>query len=78
MNLLKYKIMLNKLLLFYYFIISIYPSLAKCSISIPLKMSENLWFSDVFRGYRNGTSGYNALKVFENAVGIELLQMLVN
>ena len=21
----------------------------------PLKMPENLWFSDVFRGYRNGT-----------------------
>ena len=27
----------------------------------PLKTSENLWFSDVFRGYKNGTPGSNGL-----------------
>ena len=27
--------------------------LAQCSISTPLNMSENLWFSDVFKGYKN-------------------------
>ena len=27
----------------------------------PLKTSENLWFSDIFRGYRNETLGENGL-----------------
>ena len=27
----------------------------------PLKISENLWFADVFRGYRNGTMVCNGL-----------------
>ena len=27
----------------------------------PLKISENLWFSDVFRGYRKATLGCNGL-----------------
>ena len=27
----------------------------------PPKILENLWFPDVFRGYRNGTLGYNGL-----------------
>ena len=27
----------------------------------PLKMLENLWFSDIFTGYRNGTLGQNGL-----------------
>ena len=28
----------------------------------PLKTSENLWFSNIFRGYRNGTLLWNGLK----------------
>ena len=28
----------------------------------PLKTSENLWFSDVFRGYRNRPVAWNGLK----------------
>ena len=28
----------------------------------PLKTSENLWFSDVFRGYKNAAVGWNGLK----------------
>ena len=32
------------------------PILAKCSILYPLT-SENLWFPDVFMGYRKGTLG---------------------
>ena len=28
----------------------------------PLKASENLWFSDAFRGYRSGTLVENGLK----------------
>ena len=29
----------------------------------PLKTSENLWFSDIFRGYRNETLGENGVKL---------------
>ena len=29
----------------------------------PLKTSENVWFSDVFRGYRNETLGENRLRL---------------
>ena len=32
------------------------------SISIPLKTSENLWFSEVLMGYRNGTFSRNEFK----------------
>ena len=28
----------------------------------PLKTSENLWFSNIFRGYRNGTLALNGLQ----------------
>ena len=27
-----------------------------------LKISENLWFSDIFRGYKKGTAASNGLK----------------
>ena len=37
------------------------PFLAHCSIFIRLKMSENLWFSKVFRGYWHRTLGWNGL-----------------
>ena len=30
-----------------------------------LKTSEKLWFSDVFRGYRNGTVGQNGLNTIQ-------------
>ena len=30
-------------------------SLRQCSVNIPLKTSENLWFSHVFKEYRDGT-----------------------
>ena len=30
----------------------------------PLKKTENLWFSDVFKGYRNGTLSENEIRVF--------------
>ena len=47
------------------------PILVQCHISItpeniriyPLKMSENLWFSDVLRGYGNVTLDWNGLKL---------------
>ena len=29
----------------------------------PLETSENFWFSDVFRGYRNGTLAWNGLRL---------------
>ena len=36
--------------------------LSGVSFLCPLKTSENLWFSDVFRGYKKGTPGSNGLK----------------
>ena len=37
------------------------PLLANVPILNPLKISENLWFSGVFRGYEIGTLGRNGL-----------------
>ena len=37
------------------------PLQTNVSFRHPLKTSENQWFSDVFRGYRNGTLYYGAL-----------------
>ena len=37
------------------FFLDINPILANDSFIYPLKTLENLWFSDVFRGYRNKT-----------------------
>ena len=36
---------------------AVYPNLFQVNVVFlyPLKTSENLWFSDVFRGYRKGT-----------------------
>ena len=39
----------------------------------PLKTSENLRFSDVFRGYRSGTLVKNRLMQFQKFVDINLL-----
>ena len=44
---------------------SINPSLANVPILYPLKTSENLWFSGVFRGYKIGTLARNGLMPFE-------------
>ena len=38
------------------------PSSTNVSLLYPLKISENLRFSDVFRGYRSETSAENELK----------------
>ena len=37
------------------------PYLAKVPNLYPLKTTENLWFSGVFRGYKMGTSARNGL-----------------
>ena len=36
---------------------------ANISFLYPLKMSENIWFSDVFNRYRNGTSIWNTVNM---------------
>ena len=38
------------------------PIFNQCSTFIPSGKSENLWFSDVFRGYRSGTLVENGLR----------------
>ena len=38
------------------------PILRQCSLLYCAETTENLWFSDVFRGYRNGTLGWNWLR----------------
>ena len=43
-------------------IMSINPLESNVTFLYPLKTSENLWFSDVFRGYRNVTLDSNGLK----------------
>ena len=43
------------------FIFHINPFHANVPFLCPLKTSENLWFSDVFRGYRNGTLAWKGL-----------------
>ena len=43
---------------------SINPFHADVIFLYPLKTSENLWFSDVFREYRNGTIAWQGLKIF--------------
>ena len=40
------------------------PFLPNIPILYSLKTSENLWFSDVFRGYKMGTLGTNRLIIF--------------
>ena len=42
---------------------AVYPNLFQVNVVFlyPLKTSENLWFSDVFRGYRKGTLTWNGL-----------------
>ena len=42
-------------------IIIIKPFSTNVPLLYPLKTSENLWFSDVFRGYRSGTFVKNGL-----------------
>ena len=37
------------------------PFKANIAFSYPQKIPENLWFSGIFRGYRNGTLGWNWL-----------------
>ena len=49
------------------------PFSAQCCISIPLEKSENQRFSNVYKGYRNGTLTWNGLK--EEAIGIGLVTM---
>ena len=46
-----------------------------CSISIPLKTSENLQFSDIFRRYRNGILSLIFRNIFRKTIGkfIELV-----
>ena len=40
------------------------PLLPGVSFLYPLKTSENLWNSDVFRGYNKGTPGFNGIDFF--------------
>ena len=40
---------------------SVRPFQANVPFLYPLKMSENLWFFDVFRGYKKGTLSWNGL-----------------
>ena len=42
-------------------LVSFNPFLTNASLLYPLKTSENLRFSDVFRGYRSGTLVENGL-----------------
>ena len=44
----------------------------------PLKTSQNLWFSDVFREYRNGTLAWKGLIWKYCLVGSNLSQMFYN
>ena len=37
--------------------------LSQCSLFFPLKMCENLWLSDIFKGYRNETLSLDGLKL---------------
>ena len=46
-----------------YFLIN--PFSTNVPLPYPLKTSENLWFSDIFRGYRSGTLVENRLKSFQ-------------
>ena len=45
------------------------PFLANVPILYPLKTPENLWFSEVFRGYKMGTLARNGLR---SASGLQL------
>ena len=45
--------------------IGLYPVGSSVTFLYPLKTSENLWFSDVFRGYGNMTLGLNGLMGYE-------------
>ena len=42
---------------------SINPFLSDFTFAYPLTTSRNLWFSDVFRGHENATSGRNRLRL---------------
>ena len=53
-----YRFLINYLVLT---IIRVNSSLPNVPFLHPLKTSENLWFSDVFRGYRNRALGKNGL-----------------
>ena len=41
------------------------PFQANIPFLYPLKVSENLWFSRVFRGYRNGILAWNRLNYLD-------------
>ena len=43
----------------------------------PLKMSENLWLSDVFRGYRNGWTFYERLMCVQFTSSVLLILRLI-
>ena len=47
------------------------PFLSNATFLYPLKMSENLWFSDVFRGYRNMTLDKNGLRIVLNSKNVK-------
>ena len=38
----------------------------------PLKTSENLWFSDVFRGYQKRSVAWNGLMIIKSLIGVPL------
>ena len=43
----------------------------------PLKTSENLWFSDVFRGYQKRSVAWNGLKAWQTVVSDNFLKSYI-
>ena len=52
---------------------SINPFHASISFLYPLKTSGNLWFSDVFKGYRNGTLTWKGLGCIALSISLLLI-----
>ena len=62
-----------------WFILFVNPFHVTGVILYPLKTSENLWFSDIFRGYRKRPVAWNGLTQIRLLpfVNLEFLQLLV-